>query len=110
MFFPASGENISPRELEDLLFEHPAVQLAAVIGVPDHFYGEQVCAWVILKSGVVPSKALEDELRHYLKTHVAHFKIPKYILFKAALPLTVTGKIQKFIMRDETVKELGLKK
>jgi len=103
------GENISPRELEDILFEHPAVQSPSIIGVPDEFYGEQVCAWIILKDGHESTKKLEDDLRQYLRDRVAHYKVPKYILFKKDFPMTASGKIQKFIMTNMTTKELGLK-
>jgi len=106
------GENISPKEIEDVLFEHPSVQVGSVIGVPDPKYGEQVCAWVLLKKNFEneDKKNLEEELKEFVKKHLAHYKVPKYVLFKKELPMTVTGKIQKFIMRDETMQELGLKK
>ncbi|OQR86151.1 hypothetical protein ACHHYP_10931 [Achlya hypogyna] len=105
------GENIYPREIEELLFAHPAVANASVIGVPDKVYGEQVCAWVhLLEAEASPLEEVEAALRAHLATELAHFKVPKYILFKSEFPTTITGKIQKFMMRDATIDELGLPK
>ena len=99
------GENIYPREIEEYLFQHPAVQLVQVFGVPDEKYGEEVAAWIVLKPG---STADEDEIRSFAKGLMAHYKVPRYIRFRAELPMTVTGKAQKFIMRDAMIEELGL--
>jgi fatty-acyl-CoA synthase len=100
------GENVYPREVEEFLFTHPKVKEVQVFGVPDEKYGEEVCAWVVLKPGQTAS---EDEIRDFCKIRIAHYKIPRYVRFKEALPMTVTGKPQKFIMRDEMIGELGLK-
>ncbi len=97
------GENIYPREIEDFLFTHPKVATAAVFGIPDKFYGEEVVAWIQLHSGEVCS---EDQIKSYCKDAIAHFKIPKHIMFVEKFPMTVTGKIQKFRMREITVKGL----
>ncbi|OQS06471.1 AMP-binding domain protein [Thraustotheca clavata] len=105
------GENIYPREIEEVLFTHPAVANASVIGLPDKVYGEQVCAWIQLLDGVTtPVEEIEESLRAHLSEELAHFKVPKYFLFKTEFPTTITGKIQKFMMRDITVEELGLPK
>ncbi|NOQ70035.1 MAG: AMP-binding protein [Gammaproteobacteria bacterium] len=95
------GENIYPREIEDLIFTHPKVTEVAVFGVPDEFYGEQVAAWIELHSG---EKLTEEEMREFCKENIAHFKIPKYIRFVEYFPMTVTGKLQKFKMREEMIK------
>ena len=95
------GENIYPREIEDVIFTHPGVAEVAVFGVPDKFYGEQVAAWIELHSGETLS---EEEIREFCKENIAHFKIPKYIHFVKEFPMTVTGKLQKFKMREEMSK------
>lgn len=97
------GENIYPREIEDCIFTHPKVVEVAVFGVPDDFYGEQVVAWVELHSGESLS---EDELRDFCNDKLAHFKTPKYVRFVKAFPMTVTGKLQKFKMREEMIRLL----
>lgn len=97
------GENIYPREIEDFIFTHPKVAEVAVFGVPDDFYGEQVAAWIELHSG---ESMTEDEVREFCKDNIAHFKIPKYIQFVDEFPMTVTGKLQKFRMREEMIKLL----
>ncbi|WP_287497758.1 AMP-binding protein [Pandoraea sp. CB10b_02] len=99
------GENIYPREIEEFLFRHPKVQAVQVFGVPDAKYGEEVCAWIILKPG---QTATEDEIRAFCKDQIAHYKIPRYIRFVDEMPMTVTGKVQKFIMREQMVESLGL--
>jgi fatty-acyl-CoA synthase len=91
------GENIYPREIEDLLFTHPKVAEAAVFGVPDDFYGEDVAAWIELHAGETAS---EEEIREFLKAHLAHFKVPRRIRFVNEFPMTVTGKVRKFRMRE----------
>ncbi|MGI9310218.1 MAG: AMP-binding protein [bacterium] len=97
------GENIYPREIEEYLFRHPAVQEAQVFGLPDEKFGEELCAWLVLKSGHATS---EDDIRNFCKGQIAHYKIPRYIRFKDALPATVTGKPQKFVMREQMIAEL----
>jgi len=99
------GENIYPREIEEFLFTHPAIEQVSVVGVPDPKYVEELCAWIKLRSG---AKATEDEIRQYCKQNLAHYKVPKYIRFVQAFPQTVTGKIQKFKIRDQMKEELGL--
>merc|ERR1712129_68730 len=97
------GENIFPKEVEEPLIAHPKVANASVIGVPDHRLGEQVCAWISWKGGAPAGKAAqeaEQEIRAYLKDQVAHFKVPKFIMFKDEFPMTVTGKIRKVDMRE----------
>ncbi len=98
------GENIYPREIEEVIFSHPKIKEVAVFGVPDDVYGEQVMAWIQLRPG---QKATEEELRIYCKQRLAHFKIPKYIQFVDEFPMTVTGKLQKFRMREMALKHLG---
>jgi acyl-CoA synthetase (AMP-forming)/AMP-acid ligase II len=99
------GENIYPREIEEFLYRHPKVQDVQVIGVPDVKYGEELCAWVRLKSG---QAATPEEIREFCKGQIAHYKIPRYVKFVDGFPMTVTGKIQKYLMREEMKKELGL--
>jgi fatty-acyl-CoA synthase len=99
------GENVYPREVEEFLFRHPAVQEVQVFGVPDSRYGEEVACWIVLKAG---QSATEESIREYCKGQIAHYKIPRYVRFVQALPMTVTGKPQKFVMREAMVNELGL--
>jgi fatty-acyl-CoA synthase len=99
------GENVYPREVEEVLHRHPAVRDAQVIGVPDAKFGEQVMAWVSLREG---RAATADELRDFCRGQLAHFKVPHYWKFVDAFPMTVTGKIQKFRMREISIEELGL--
>src|SRR5262245_14560649 len=99
------GENVYPREIEEFLFTHPAVEQVAVFGVPDAKYGEELTAWIKLKSGC---SATSDEIRAYCKSQLAHYKVPRYVKFVESFPQTVTGKIQKFKMRDTMKEELGL--
>ncbi|MDP9898251.1 AMP-binding protein [Variovorax ginsengisoli] len=99
------GENIYPREIEEFLYRHPKVQDVQVVGLPDRKYGEELCAWIIVKPG---QTATEDEVRDFCKGQIAHYKVPKYIQFVTAFPMTVTGKIQKFKIRDEMAARLGL--
>jgi fatty-acyl-CoA synthase len=99
------GENVYPREVEEFLFTHPKVQSAQVFGVPDPKYGEEVCAWIVLRAG---EQATEDEIRSYCRDRIAHYKIPRYIRFVAEMPMTITGKVQKFVMREHMVEELKL--
>jgi fatty-acyl-CoA synthase len=99
------GENVYPREIEEFLYTHPKISDVQVIGVPDAKYGEEIMAWVRLREGATASV---EELREYCRANIAHFKIPRYVKFVEAFPTTVTGKVQKFIMREESIKELGL--
>ena len=99
------GENIYPREVEEYLYRHPKIQDVQVFGVPDPRYGEELCAWVVLKAG---QSATEEEIREFCKGQIAHYKIPRYVRFKTELPVTVTGKAQKFRMRESMIAELGL--
>ena len=99
------GENVYPREIEEFLYRHPAVSDVQVIGVPDQKYGEELCAWVILKAG---QTATEDDIRGFCKGQIAHYKVPRYVKFVEAFPMTITGKIQKFAMRDQMKQELQL--
>ncbi|WP_021024801.1 AMP-binding protein [Comamonas sp. B-9] len=99
------GENIYPREIEEFLYTHPQVQDVQVVGVPDSRFGEELCAWVIVKAG----QSLDAEaLRSYCKGRVAHYKVPRYIEFVEAFPMTVTGKIQKFKIREAMIESLKL--
>jgi len=99
------GENVYPREIEEFLYRHPAIQDVQVIGVPDPKYGEEICAWIVLK----PGEALEGEaVREFCRGQIAHYKIPRHIKFVEGFPTTVTGKVQKFAMRDAMIAELDL--
>ncbi len=99
------GENVYPREIEEFLYRHPKVQDVQVVGVPDQKYGEELCAWIIAK----PGQTLTDEdVRAFCKGQIAHYKVPRYIKFVDAFPMTVTGKIQKFRIREAMKEELGL--
>jgi fatty-acyl-CoA synthase len=99
------GEKIFPKEVEDFLYTHPNISDVQVIGVPSSKYGEEVMAWVKLKPGTMVTA---DELREYCKDRIAYFKIPAYFKFTDVFPMTITGKIQKFKMREISTKELGL--
>jgi fatty-acyl-CoA synthase len=99
------GENVYPREIEEYLFRHPKIEDVQVIGVPDPKYGEEICAWVKLRSGETSSL---EEIAGFCKGQIAHYKIPRYVKFVDGFPMTVTGKIQKFEMRKATIAELGL--
>jgi fatty-acyl-CoA synthase len=99
------GENIYPREVEEFLYAHPAVRDVAVIGVPDERFGEELCAWVILRDG---SSANEEEIRDFCRGKIAHYKVPRYVNFVAEFPMTITGKVQKYKMREISTRELGL--
>jgi fatty-acyl-CoA synthase len=99
------GENIYPREIEEFLYTHEGIADVQVIGVPDDRYGEELCAWVIAR----PDAALdEDAVREYCRGRLAHFKVPRYVIFADEFPMTVTGKVQKFKMREASVERLGL--
>jgi len=100
------GENIYPREVEEFLYRHPMVQDVQVVGVPDPKYGEELCAWIIPKPGAAPT---EDDIRAFCQGQIAHYKIPRYIRFVQSFPLTITGKVQKFKIREAMQQELGLR-
>ena len=99
------GENIYPREIEEFLYRHPQVQDVQVVGVPDPKYGEELCAWIIPKADAAPT---EDDIREFCKGRIAHYKSPRYIRFVQSFPLTITGKVQKFKIRETMQQELGL--
>ena len=99
------GENIYPREVEEFLYGHPAIADVQIIGVPDTKYGEELCAWVRVREG--QSLSIE-ELRDFCNGRIAHYKIPRYLRVSDEFPLTVTGKVQKFKMRETSIEELGL--
>jgi fatty-acyl-CoA synthase len=99
------GENIYPREIEEVLFGHPAIAAAQVIGVPDARMGEELMAWVSFRE---EAQATEEELRDFCHERVAHFKVPRYWKVTSEYPMTVTGKVQKFKMRELAIAELGL--
>jgi fatty-acyl-CoA synthase len=99
------GENVYPREIEEYLYRHPAIQDVQVIGVPDPKYGEELCAWIKIK----PGQTLNAEaVRAFCQGQIAHYKIPRYVKFVDGFPMTVTGKIQKYIMRQQMIAELQL--
>jgi fatty-acyl-CoA synthase len=100
------GENIYPREIEEFLFRHPKIQSAQVFGVPDSKYGEEVCAWIVVRAG---EHLTAEDVQEFCRGQIAHYKIPKYIRFVDELPMTVTGKVQKFVMRERMIDELRLK-
>jgi fatty-acyl-CoA synthase len=99
------GENIYPREVEEFLYTHPKVADVTVVGLPDPKMGEELCAWIRLAPG---ETAEEDEIRAFCRGQIAHYKIPRYLRFVDEFPMTVTGKIQKFIIRDRMIAELAL--
>ncbi|HEV2550987.1 MAG TPA: hypothetical protein VGU20_26980 [Stellaceae bacterium] len=98
------GENIYPREIEELLFRHPKVQATQVFGVPDPRLGEEVCAWIVLKPG---QSATAEEIAAFCRGEIAHYKVPRHIRFVPEFPITATGKPQKFVMRETMMRELG---
>jgi fatty-acyl-CoA synthase len=99
------GENVYPREIEEFLYRHPKIQDVQVIGVPDQRYGEELCAWIRLHDG---ESATVEEIRTFCQGQIAHYKVPRYVKFVDGFPMTVTGKIQKFLMRQQMIEELGL--
>lgn len=98
------GENIYPRELEEYLIQHKKIQDVSVFGIPDEKYGEQICAWIQLRAG---ESADEEEIKDYCRGQIAHYKVPYRIEFVSEFPMTVTGKIQKFVMRDQVIERLS---
>ena len=99
------GENVYPREIEEFLYRHPQIQDVQVIGVPDKRFGEELCAWVMLRQGATVTP---EEIKDFCRGQIAYYKIPRYIKFVDAFPVTVTGKVQKFAMRAQMIAELGL--
>ena len=99
------GENIYPREIEDFLYTHPKIDQVEVVGVPDPKFGEEIAAWIRLHDG---ERSSEEEIREFCRGKLSHFKIPRYVRFTKEFPMTVTGKVQKFVLRERMVEELGL--
>jgi fatty-acyl-CoA synthase len=100
------GENIYPREVEEFLHQHPDIEDVQVVGVPDEKYGEELCAWIRMRAGADPLDAAA--IRDYATAKLAHYKIPRYVLVVDQFPMTVTGKVRKGEMREESAKALGL--
>ncbi len=101
------GENVYPREVEEYLYTHPKIEDVQVVGIPDQRYGEEICAWIRIKSG---EQLSHEEVTAYCRDQIAHYKIPRYVRFVDEFPLTVTGKVQKYLMRQAMIEELGLAK
>jgi fatty-acyl-CoA synthase len=99
------GENIFPREVEEFLIRHPQVADVQIVGVPDPFFGEELLAVVVLQAG---ARVSEADLRAYCQGQISHQKIPRYFQFVTSYPLTASGKVQKFLLRENAVKALGL--
>jgi len=99
------GENVYPREVEEYLYRHPKIEDVTVVGVPDAKYGEELCAWIRLKPG---ETADAEEVTAFCRGQIAHYKIPRHIRFVDAFPMTVTGKVQKFLIRKQMIEELEL--
>lgn len=99
------GENIYPREVEEYLYQHPKIQDVQCVGVPDVKFGEELCACVVVRAG---ETCTEEEVRGFCRGQIAHYKVPRYVCFVDEFPMTITGKIQKYILRDMMAKELGL--
>ncbi|MBI2313805.1 MAG: AMP-binding protein [Betaproteobacteria bacterium] len=99
------GENIYPREVEEFLYRHPKIQDVQCVGVPDPKYGEELCACIVLRPG---AQADAEEIRGYCRGEIAHYKIPRHVMFVDGFPMTVTGKIQKYLLRRQMTAALGL--
>jgi fatty-acyl-CoA synthase len=99
------GENLFPREIEEFLIRHPKVADVQVVGVPDAFFGEELLAVVIPKQG---AQLTEQEIREYCKGQISHQKVPRYFQFVESYPMTASGKVQKFVLREQAIKTLGL--
>ena len=99
------GENIFPREIEELMIRHPKVADAQVLGVPDAFFGEELLAVVLPKEG---EEISEQELRDFCRERISHQKVPRYIQFVQSYPMTASGKVQKFVLREQAIERLGL--
>ena len=99
------GENVYPREIEEFLYRHPAVLDVAVVGVPDAKYGEAVCACIRLRGGMTVT---EEEIQEFCRGQIAHYKVPRYVRFVDSFPLTISGKVQKYLIREHLRSELNL--
>jgi fatty-acyl-CoA synthase len=99
------GENVYPREIEEFLYTHPAVADVQVVGVPDEKYGEELCAWLIVRDG---HTITAEDIKEFCAGRLAHFKVPRYVMVVEEFPMTVTGKVQKFKMRETSIEKLGL--
>ena len=99
------GENVYPREVEEFLYKHPSIADVQVFGVADAKFGEEICAWIRLRDGATMT---EEDVRAFCRGQIAHYKVPRYVRFVDEMPMTITGKVQKFMMRDRMVAELGL--
>ena len=99
------GENVYPREIEEFLYTHPPILDVAVFGVPDPRYGEELVAWVRVREG---AELAEEEVREFCRGQIAHYKVPRYVAFVDEFPMTVTGKLQKYKMREAAIEQLGL--
>jgi fatty-acyl-CoA synthase len=99
------GENVYPREIEEFLYGHRDIADVQVVGVPDDHYGEELCAWVQVREGATLS---DEEVREFCRGRLAHFKVPRYVIFAGEFPMTVTGKVQKYKLREAAIEELGL--
>jgi fatty-acyl-CoA synthase len=99
------GENVYPREIEEFLYGHPDISDVQVIGVPDARFGEEIMAWVKVRPGAELS---DEDVRAFCRGRIAHFKVPRYVRFADDFPMTVTGKVQKFRMREIALADLGI--
>ena len=99
------GENVYPREIEEFLYRHPEIEAVQVFGVPDPKFGEEICAWIKVRAGCTCSP---EDIREFCRVRIAHYKVPRHVKFVEDFPMTVTGKAQKFVMRDLMKAELGL--
>ena len=97
------GENIYPREIEEFLFTHPKISEVQVVGLPDRKMGEEICAWIRLAAG---ETCTEEDIRAFCQDRIAHYKVPRYIRFVDEFPMTVSGKVQKFVIRERMTREL----
>jgi fatty-acyl-CoA synthase len=98
------GENIYPREVEEFLFTHPKIGNVQCVGVPDAKYGEELCACIVLRDG---EEATEPEIRAFCDGRIARYKIPRYVRFMTGFPMTVTGKVAKYLLREQIARDLG---
>jgi fatty-acyl-CoA synthase len=99
------GENLYPREIEEFLYSHPDISDVQVVGVPDERYGEELVAWIVPRTG---ASLDHDELERFCRGKIAHQKIPRYVMLTDGFPMTVTGKVQKFKLREQAIADLGL--
>ena len=100
------GENIYPREVEEFLFRHPQIRDVQIVGVPDEKYGEELCAWIVLHEN---ARTSAEEIRDFCRGQISHHKIPRHIRFVESFPMTVTGKVQKYLIREAMITELGIR-